>query len=655
MSRFIKYSVAASLLIVVGTIGWLGFAGGTNPVYGAVAERLEHLRTITYQMKWSDEAHLMNPVAGDGDRVIHLAPSHDRIERSNGTVLVIDTDAQKAIELNPEAKTALIIDGQAAIDMALLSRGPVRLLETLRKHFRVGETKPAGVEELTLRTIDGIRTQGFRSTIEGEIVEAWIDPATSLPLEIRICLTLPPQFTGSSDRTTRMWRVLSAFEFDAEVPQPLMSVEVPAGYERIEMPKLTNDKPLSKPSLTDLIAALRLCAQHNDSMFPESLSMDDSPGSCVAIMKRFAKSQEQEYKNGTEIEKQAAMKSAMEFGMTIGRITPFLFTLRPENKFRYVGSGLKLDTPDRPILWYVPDGETQYKVVYADLSIKSVAESSLPKLSKPDDLKPQPQSNIQVTSPRVTFPQSAITRYDALQKIRQQGGQDEVLFIDLHLMPEFSENAVSSDTRQGSGTSRFKFLEMFPKLEGLNVEHLVMTENDLAVIGLCRSLKYLSLGGVRIIGTPGGEKRSLQGDHLRHLNQLNSLEMLDLSQSHYSGGLHHLGTLPQLRTLILSSFENSNDSSIAQLKELPHLQTLVLAAVYGVNPEVTVTQAGLSTLKELQSLRTLYVEYHGKRTIPVDTLQSLLPKVAVRRGFQETQSNSTIEALKKLGREMQSR
>jgi hypothetical protein len=114
--------------------------------------------------------------------------------------------------------------------------------------------------------------------------------------------------------------------------------------------------------------------------------------------------------------------------------------------------------------------------------------------------------------------------------------------------------------------------------------------------------------------------------------------MLDLSQSDFSDGLQHLGVLPKLHTLILSSFENLNDASVAQLKELPHLQTLVLAPVYMNNPEKTVTDAGLASLKELPRLRTLYVDYHGKWTMPVEKLQALLPGVKVLRGFREETS-----------------
>lgn len=645
MPLFIKYSLAASLLIVAGAVAWLGSAGGTNAVYGAVAERLENLLSIVYRVQWVDEAGLINAVAGDGDKVIHVAPSHHRIERSNGSVLVIDTDAETAIELNPKAKTALVMTEKSASDMATLSRGWVRLLETLRKHFRVGDTLPAGVEALAVREIGGIRAKGLRSTLGGEIVEAWIDPETSLPLEIRICLDIPSHLTGRAGPAIRMWRVMSAFEYDVAVDPTLMSVEVPTGYTAIEMPPLPVTTNTAASSLTDLIAVLRLCAQHNDSTFPDSLSIDDSPGTCMAIMKRYLTTQDEVLKASTDAEKQALMKSAMDFGAVIGRATPFLFSLRPENKLRYAGAGVKLNAPEQPILWFSPKGDTQYQVVYADLSIKTVAESALP------TLPPQPavRTSIRSISPRVTMPQSATRTYVALQSIRKQAGQDKVRFIDLSQMPEFMKNNAAPDSKVDPDTSPYKFLEEFRNLEGLSVQALFLSEKDLEVIGRCRSLKHLSLSGIQIIDAAGG-KHCLTGPELRHLSELKNLEMLDLSQSQFSGGLQHLGTLPKLQTLILSSFEHINDTSIAQFKELPHLQTLVLAGVYGENRETT--DAGLASLKEMPSLRTLYVEYHGKWTLPVEKLQSLLPGVNVQQGYQEVPANAASDALREYGKQL---
>jgi hypothetical protein len=640
MSPLVKYSLAASLFIATGAAVWLGLGGATNSVYAAVAERLGMLRSIVYHVQWVDDAGLVNAVAGDGDKVMHVAPSHDRVERLTGTVFVVDTELEKAIDLNPATKKALVMSGPLVNSMTTLSRGPVRLLETLRKHFREGRTLPEGVEELEEKQIAGIQAKGLRSAIDGEIVEAWIDPATSLPIEIRICHVIPAHLSGSAGQATRVWRVMSAFEYDVAVDPSLMSVEVPAGYIAMQMPQLSIAQNAAAPSISDLIEVLRLCAQHNESTFPASLSINDSPGTCMAIMKRFADAQEKAWESGTDAEKQAVMESVTKFGAAMGRVTALLFSLREENKLRYVGDGVTLDTPNRPILWFSPEGNTQYQVVYADLSVKEVFESELPQLPAAAQSKAEQRTVIRSTSPRVVFPASALKDYDALQRVRNAGGQEEVRFIELHSMSEFMNTSGSVDFDPDA--SRFKFLAEFRNLEGLKVDHLFLSEDDLIVIGQCHNLKKLSLSGIQVVESTRGKHR-LRGTELRHLSQLINLEMLDLSQSDFSGGLQHLGGLPKLHTIILGSFENLNDASIAQLKLLPHLQTLVFAPVYGNNPEKTVTDAGLASLMGLPSLRTLYVEYHGMWTVPVDKLQSMLPGVNVQRGFEE--QTSTVSGI----------
>lgn len=634
LPRVARYTLAASLAIATGAILWFGLAGGTNPVYATVAQRLETLKNIVYRVQWVDEAGLANVVAGDGDKVIHVPPSHDRIERENGTVLVIDTDLQKAIDLDPAAKQARVMNGQFAESMAAMSRGPVRLLDTLRKHFRTSRAMPEGVEALGEREIEGIQAVGLRSTIGGEVLEAWIDPVTNLPVEVRICLDIPANLIGQGRPSVRMWRIISDLEYDIAVDRSLLSVEVPAGYSVFEMPQVaTNTAPAT---LADVVELLRLCARHNDATFPDALSMAGAPGTCMAIMKRFAGSQEEVLQSGTDAEKQAAMKTVMEFGTALGRATRFLASLRPEHKLRYAGAGVKLDAPDKPILWYSPKGNTQYQVVYADLSIKEAGESSLPRLPEAaaSPSKAETRTIIRSTSPRVTLPRSAIKDFATLQRIRKAGTQHKVRFLELTWMRELIEGNAAVKADAAPEAARLRFLQEFPNLEGLKVEYLVLTESDLQVIGRLNGLEQLSLSGVQIAEGSGG-RHFLRGGELRHLNGLTNLETLDLSQSDFSGGLQHLAGLPKLRTLILSSFEHVNDASLAQLKELPHLQTLVLAGVYGTNPRRTVTDAGLESLQELPSLRTLYVEYHGQWTLPVEKLQALLRGVDVRRGFLE--------------------
>ena len=58
----------------------------------------------------------------------------------------------------------------------------------------------------------------------------------------------------------------------------------------------------------------------------------------------------------------------------------FYMALKPENDPHYVGGGVKLGTPGRPILWYKPTGADMYRVIYADLSVKDLTADEVKKL-----------------------------------------------------------------------------------------------------------------------------------------------------------------------------------------------------------------------------------------------------------------------------------
>ena len=251
-------------------------------------------------------------------------------------------------------------------------------------------------------------------------------------------------------------------------------------------------------------------------------------------------------------------------------------------------------------------------------------------------------------------PKSAVTQHDQLQQIRKEGKQADVRFLNLSSMTEFEESQFESKAagsteadltsppavvaietvdvdpkwkpnRSGS-ESRLAFLKEFSNLEGLNVRGLYLTQGDLEVIGGCENLKRLSLNSVQVFDS---SSRLLNGDDLAKLSNLQSLELLDLSRSNFLGGLKHLADLPRLRTVYLNSFENLNDASVAELSELPNLETLVLAADYLPGSEKSVGESGLQSLANLPQLKTLYVG-HRKFMLPVDRLKELLPNVDVR-------------------------
>jgi hypothetical protein len=58
----------------------------------------------------------------------------------------------------------------------------------------------------------------------------------------------------------------------------------------------------------------------------------------------------------------------------------FYNMLGSQNDSHYAGMGVKLGTPNRPIFWYKPTGADNYRVMYADLSVKEMTPGDLEKL-----------------------------------------------------------------------------------------------------------------------------------------------------------------------------------------------------------------------------------------------------------------------------------
>jgi hypothetical protein len=80
----------------------------------------------------------------------------------------------------------------------------------------------------------------------------------------------------------------------------------------------------------------------------------------------------------------AWMKAMMPFNQKLTQKymqgMTFYNMLTSQNDSHYVGAGVKLGTPDRPIFWYKPTGADKYRVIYADLNVKEMSADEVKKL-----------------------------------------------------------------------------------------------------------------------------------------------------------------------------------------------------------------------------------------------------------------------------------
>jgi hypothetical protein len=195
----------------------------------------------------------------------------------------------------------------------------------------------------------------------------------------------------------------------------LFSLEPPAGYA-------TQTINMTMPTEEDLLRTLRTVAEHNQGMFPKSLSMNQEVmGAVMAEHKPAMPAMDKatQEKLEAEMEKIVAkyggkeklrekygaqpppeimaelMKATMplvqeQMQKQMREQTPatarelqgiqFYTSLKPENDPHYVGADVKLGTLGRPILWYKPTGAEKYRVIYADLTAKEITPEEVERL-----------------------------------------------------------------------------------------------------------------------------------------------------------------------------------------------------------------------------------------------------------------------------------
>lgn len=638
LTKIAKFAVAASMLAAVVGTALFGILGGHSSLYAQVAQRLEGLQSLVCRIQIVDENALIDVDGNNGGKLTFLAPSHYHLQDEwLETIEISNGETGEYLMLSQDSKEAIVMKGQV-VD-TVLGMSPVRLVDAVRKHFRVGRKDQSDVKDLGIRSIDGKQTLGMRSVIGGEIVEAWFDRESHLPVLVRVRSEIPADLAGG--KKMNLWRVMSDFEFDTPVDRALFSMAVPEGYRQLEKGDPLAD--ISPSTLEDVLNMLRICAQANESQFPLSLTLNAEEGSPLGIQAKFAEQLEKKFNGGDEAKQAAVLKAVTEFQMTVIRGTVFFVSMKDANQFRYFG-GAHLNEADRPLLWYSPDGDNRFKVVYADLTVRDADAKTLPPEPAPVAVVKSEldENGIDVSTPWFELPQIAVSDYAQLQSIRKAGKQGEIEYISFALMLELIEEQLSFTTDRPTApqavpdesprtlptdSNRLAFLNEFTNLKGLDLNGIFLTQRDLDSVAKCKSLKQLSLNSVQIVD---GELRCVSGSDLEKFVELTQLESLDLSRSNFAGGLQHLSSLPKLRTLFLSSFEHVNDAAIAELAVLPHLETLVLAPDFLTTQQAKVTDVGLKSLQHLPALKTLYVGYHGSFTLPVERLRELLPNVEVK-------------------------
>jgi outer membrane lipoprotein-sorting protein len=389
MKRIAKLAVAATILVALGAlVSWMTIGGGSTSIaFAEVAKALNNLRTATYDCTMEMKDPMDGKTTTTTMKCLFLAPSRERNEMSTsagpgkdkaGSVMILDHKAMKGLTLAPEQKLATTID----LSKIKKPAGPSNPFEMVRQLIWEGSSSPGEkVESLGKKEIDGRTAVGFRTHSNMADQTFWADPQTARLVRVDI------DFPGGSGHG-----VMSNFRYDMELDASLFSLEPPAGYT-------VNNMEAKMPVEEDLVNVLRLVAEHNDGTFPAAIGMSSKEfqqalrAASMSETQKFLKEPETakllkdlqaQYGKDTDGFMKAWMKAMMPFNQKLTQKymqgMTFYNMLTSQNDSHYVGAGVKLGTPDRPIFWYKPTGADKYRVIYADLNVKEMSADEVKKL-----------------------------------------------------------------------------------------------------------------------------------------------------------------------------------------------------------------------------------------------------------------------------------
>lgn len=147
-------------------------------------------------------------------RVKLLRDDFSRVEQENGVYLVFDVKGRRIMEVNPKLSTVRITENIPVPQ----SYNPLATLESL--------SASAANENSALptREIDGKQAAGFVFNDGAVQFKVWIDPETSLPMEMeRIVGTTEAEKSVVKER----W---SKFQFDVPLDDSLFELQPPNGF-----------------------------------------------------------------------------------------------------------------------------------------------------------------------------------------------------------------------------------------------------------------------------------------------------------------------------------------------------------------------------------------------------------------------------------------
>ena len=336
-NRIIRFSAVAAV-ICAATLGVIFFNQTESTAYANVVQMLQQLRTLTYTLTTQ-----VNDGSGSeiSTRWLYKDPSYLRTETEGGHVTIIDGTQGTQMSLIPENMTYLIGKFEMT-DKA--DDGPFATIANLR-------TLPAQADEyLGEQEFDTGKAEGFRVTVGDASTTVWIDVKTRALVRVEQAYADAPGMNYTMDDIS----------LDEEIEDTLFSLTPPPEFTQ----SVTLDAGTGG-SEEQFVEFLRFWSTEltQDNTFPPVVLGPQMSKVMIDMVKQGKFHQEK----------------LMEFDQNeTYQALLWLANLPKESNWRYLGENVTYGDPAQPIFWYRTAGDTNYRVIYADLHIEEVLPEDLP-------------------------------------------------------------------------------------------------------------------------------------------------------------------------------------------------------------------------------------------------------------------------------------
>ena len=338
-SKITRLATAAAIVVITGLVG-VQFLTGTN-AYAKVVQEIRNARTVVYTLITQSNNANGETIKTD---IAFKEPGHFRSTTVDGYIAIADFASGKMMSIVPQGGYSI---GDLNSLKSTGNSGPFASIEAMKN-------LPAKADEnLGAKEIDGIDCEGYRVT-QGDLTSIiWLDAKTGDLVQVE------HKYASAPGMNT----IIKNIRFDVELEDSLFSLTPPAGYKPMGV-EMKSDATIQTEET--FVAWLGWWANGNtDGTFPPIVAGTEMAKVCMDM----AKQGKLKASAWDKVDPQQ-MFNAMLFVAKLPK---------EESNWRYAGNGVKINTPDTPIFWYRPAGSQMYRVIYADLTVREMAEDQLPK------------------------------------------------------------------------------------------------------------------------------------------------------------------------------------------------------------------------------------------------------------------------------------